>query len=65
MLEYQGINMKINFKFEDKQLNENVKIGCNLKLKHQDLDKIEKIIRPYKNKIMLQVTRLVDLLKKS
>lgn len=35
--------MKINFKFEDKQLNENVKIGCNLKLKHQDLDKIEKL----------------------
>ena len=57
--------MKINFEFEDKQLNENVKIGCNLKLKHKDLEKIEKIIKPYKNKIMLSVAKLVDLLKKS
>lgn len=56
--------MKIKFEIEQNQLNEKFKMGCNLKLKHNDLDQIEKIIKPYKNKIMLSVVKLVDLFNK-
>ena len=56
--------MRIKLEYIENKINEQSKVSCKLNLKDKDLEKIEKIIKPYKNKIQLAVAKLVDMFKK-